>query len=290
MKSKITILLSLMIVGLMFSCDNLNQNIESGDIDLVTIVDDEIVSLKSGEIGDEDVMPVTFGCNSSNFRFRMMNHRFDSDCLTVSSSGDDYPKEIIIDYGDGCEGRHGLVRTGKIIITMSDDILNEGAIHEVKYEDVTMGDRQIEMSKIKTNTGQNADGNWVIESSVEQTITYEDGSTSARNSTAASEWLSGFGTEDREDDMFMRTGSGTVVTSEGAEYTRDITTALLFDRSCLYIKSGVIELNKDGSEVIIDFGDGECDQWATVTTDGVSEIIDLSLRGRGMRGFRGKGR
>ena len=81
-----------------------------------TIVDDEIVSLKSGEIGDEDLAPVTFSCNTDNFRFRMMNHRFDSDCITVTSSGDDYPKEIIIDYGEGCEGRHGLVRTGKIII------------------------------------------------------------------------------------------------------------------------------------------------------------------------------
>lgn len=290
MKSKITILLSLFLLGFLFSCENLDQNAESANSDLVSIVDDEIVSLKSGEIGDEDLMPVTFGCNTSNFRFRMMNHRFDSDCLTITSSGEDYPKEIIIDYGEGCEGRHGLVRTGKIIITMSDAIVNEGAVHEVNYENVMIGDRQIELSKVKTNTGQNADGHWVIESAMEKTITYEDGSTSTRNSTSANEWLSGFGTEDREDDMFLRTGSGTVVTSEGAEYTRDITTALLFDRSCLYIKSGVIELNKDGSEVIIDFGDGECDQWATVTTDGVSEIIDLSLRGRGMRGFRGIGR
>lgn len=290
MKSKITILLSLFLVGFLFSCENLERNVESTNYDLVSIVDDEIVSLKSGEIGDEDLMPVTFGCNTDNFRSRMMNHRFDSDCLTITSSGDDYPKEIIIDYGEGCEGRHGLVRTGKIIITMSDDILNKGAVHEITYENVTMGDRQIEMSKIKTNMGQSDDGNWVIETLMEQTITYEDGSTSTRNSTYANEWLSGFGTEDREDDMFMRTGSGTVVTSEGAEYTRDISTALLFDRSCLYVKSGVIELNKDGSEIIIDFGDGECDQWATVTTDGVSKVIDLSLRGRGMRGFRGIGR
>jgi len=201
-----------------------------------------------------------------------------------------FPKEIVIDFGDGCEGRHGETRTGKIIITISDTIINPGAVHEIRYEDVTIGGRAIEMTKTKTNKGLNENGNWVVASVMEQTITYDDGSYSTRNSMSSDEWLSGFGTEEKEDDVFLKTGSGSVVTSEGDEFTREITTPLLFDRSCLYIKSGVVELNKAGSEVIIDFGEGECDEWATVTKDGVSELVDLSERGRGMTGFHGKGK
>lgn len=288
MKSKITYLLSFLIIGFLFSCESMEPNLLNDE--LLTIADDEIVNLKSGEISDGDSQPLLFGGGREGFGQRMGNHGFDNDCVTVTSSGDDFPKEIVIEYSGDCEGRHGQTRSGKIIITMSDDILNKGAVYSIESEGLTMGDRQIEMSKTRTNTGLNEEGNWVIEYSEEKTITYEDGSSSTRVSTGSNEWLSGFGTEEKEDDILLKTGSGSIVTSEGEEYTREITTALLIDRSCDYIKSGVIEMNKAGSEVVLDFGDGECDQWATVTTDGVEKEIDLSERGgKGKRGFRGKG-
>ncbi len=288
MKSKITIILGLFLAVLFFSCDNQSPDLVSNDLE--TISEDEINSLKFDEIGDEDAQQPICGNHLPNFRQRMMNHRFDRDCLTVTSSGDDYPKEIIIDYGEGCVGRHGELRTGKIIITMSDDIFNAGAEHVIKFEDVMIGERSVEMTKTRINAGQNEEGNWVMESTMDQIITYEDGSSSTRNSTGKNEWLSGFGTEDKEDDILERSFSGDVVTSEGAEYSRKTTTPLLIDRSCLYIKSGVIELNRNGTQVIIDFGEGECDEWATVTKDGVSELVDLSQRGKKMTGFRHKGK
>ena len=283
MKSKITILFSLLLAIFLFSCENEAVNPVVDDTE--SIVMDEILSLKSGEIGDEDSQQPVFGCRLPNFRQRILTHRFDSDCLTVTSSGEDYPKEIVIDYGDGCLNINGELKTGKVIISISDDILNEGAVCKIEYEDLMIGDRAIEMTKTKTNLGQNAEGNWEIETLTDLTITYEDGSSSTRSSNAKNEWLSGFGTEEKLDDIFMRTGSGNVVTSEGAEYSREITTALLFDRSCTYIKSGVIELDKNGTAIVIDFGDGECDEWATLTIDGVEKEIDLSLRGKRMTGF-----
>lgn len=288
MKSKITYLLSFLLIGFLFSCESMEPNLLNDE--LLTIAEDEIGSIKSGEITDEDAQASIFGCGREGFGQRMGEGGFNEDCVTITSSGDDYPKEIVIDYGEGCEGRKGQLRTGKIIITMSGDILVEGSVYEMRSEDLMIGDRQLEMSKRRENAGQNAEGNWIITSTEEKTMTYEDGTSSSRVSSYTNEWLSGFGTEDRDDDVLLRTGSGTVETSEGDQYSKEITTALLIDRSCDYIKSGVIEMNKAGSEVIIDFGDGECDQWATVTTDGVEEEIDLSeIGGKGKRGFRGKG-
>ncbi len=288
MKRKITIILSIALVGFFFSCENQSPDLLTNDLESISI--DEINSLKYGEIGDEDSQEPICGSRFANFRQRIQDHRFNRDCITVTTSGEEFPKEIIIDYGEGCVGRHGELRTGKIIINISDNILNEGATYEMKFENVMIGERAVEMTKTKTNSGQNEEGNWLIESSVEQSITYEDGSSSSRSSTNVNEWLSGFGTEAKADDIFLRTGSGNVITSEGAEYSREITTALLFDRSCRYIKSGVLELNRDDKEVIIDFGDGECDLWATVTIDGESKLVDLSKRGKKIQGFRGKGK
>jgi len=285
MKTKITLLTSFLMIGFLFSCESLIPEILSTDV--TTIVDDEIISLKSDDIGDEDSQAPMFEGKGRDFRSRMMNHRFSSDCASVTESGEDYPKEIVIDYGEGCENRKGDLVSGKIVITMTAEMHEAGAIYEMTYVDFFIGERKVEMVKTKTNQGQNDDGNWVMLSSQEKTITYEDGSSSTRNSNETTEWLAGYDTEEKEDNIFYRTGSGQVVTSEGDEYTREITTALLFDGSCDYIKSGVIELNKAGEETVIDFGDGECDEWATVTKDGETEEVDLSERGRKGKGFKG---
>lgn len=284
MKSKLTMIVSATLAVFLLSCDKLNVN--SSVEDVLTIAEDEILSLKSGEMGGEETDLCLFGSKTPGFGNGLLMPRPGLGCATVTSSGDEYPKEIVIDFGEGCVGRHGEIRTGKIIITMSADILEEGAEYKVVYEDVTMGGRLVEHTSLMTNQGPDSEGHWVITSSVDHVTTYEDGSLSSRKLTGASEWLSGFGTMEPDDDIFLRTGSGTVITSEGEEFTREITTPLLFDRSCLYIKSGVVELNKNGSEVIIDFGGGECDQWATVTIDGETEEVDLSKR-KGPIGFHG---
>ena len=275
------------LAALMMSCESLTPTVSTPDTD--AIVEDEINSLKSLETGEEDSQEAIFASSHPNFRKRVAKHLLNRDCLTVTTSGDEFPKEIIIDYGDGCLTKHGELKTGKIIVTISDHPLNEGAEHVITYEDVMIGDRAIELTRTKVNKGQNEEGNWVIETTLDMKIIYSDGSFSTRYNFGQTEWLDGFGTEAKLDDIFLRSGNGSIVTSEGAEYSRDITTPLLFDRSCLYIKSGVIELNRDGTEIIIDFGDGECDRWASKTVDGVSEEIDLSKRGKKMRGFRNKG-
>ena len=51
---------------------------------------------------------------------------------------------------------------------------------------------------------------------------------------------------------------------------------MAYDNTCGYIKSGTVKLFKDNSNVIIDYGDGTCDNVATVTTDGVTEEISLN--------------
>jgi hypothetical protein len=288
MKTKISLFLSLFLVSFLISCESLDP--EQFKNDLTSIADDEIISLKSEDIGDEDARAPMFGDKSHGFGERMIGHRFNSDCATITESGDDYPKEIVIDYGDGCVGKKGEIISGKIIISISADMKEAGASMEMRYEEFYLGDKKIDQLKTKTNLGQNGDGNWVLESKEEITITYADGSSSSRNSVSTTEWISGYDTEQSEDDVFLRSGSGLVVTSEGDEFSREITEPLLFDRSCQYIKSGVIELNKAGTEIIIDFGDGECDEWATITKDGESTEVDLSKRGKGAPGFRGMGK
>jgi hypothetical protein len=90
----------------------------------------------------------------------------------------------------------------------------------------------------------------------------------------SAEWMAGFETTSKSDNIYFLSGSGKVVLND-TTYTKTITTPLLFDGSCDYIMSGEVELTKNNSSAIIDYGDGTCDNLATVTIDGTTEDISL---------------
>jgi len=196
-------------------------------------------------------------------------------CATITQSGTTFPKTITIDYGTGCSGKGDREMKGKVIIEMTDTIINEGAISTITFQDVYIGGNKLENSIITVNQGQNDAGHWVIATDSKQTITKEDGTVVIRNFNEIQEWVSGFDTADKSDDVFYRSGSGSVSESDGTTYSRSITQPLLIDNSCHYIKSGIIELNNAGSMTYIDFGSGECDNIAKVTNDSLSENINL---------------
>ncbi len=70
-------------------------------------------------------------------------------------------------------------------------------------------------------------------------------------------------TADKSDNFFYLSGSGSIVVDNEAKYARNITTPLLYDASCEFIKSGVVELTRHGNVTTIDYGDGICDDKAS---------------------------
>jgi hypothetical protein len=198
--------------------------------------------------------------------------RVDS-CATVTVSSNTYPKEIVIEYLKGCSMHHHD-RYGKVIINLSDTITNAGAVQTITYENMYQDSMKIDLTASLKNLGKNASGNWVIEKKYTQTIT-KNSETIVRSNTETAEWISGFETSDKSDNIYYISGSGTITLNDTAKFTRTITTPLLFDASCDYIKSGVVELTRNGTVSTINYGDGTCDSKATITTDGTTEEINL---------------
>ena len=186
--------------------------------------------------------------------------------------------------GEGCEDRKGNIKTGKIIINISDDMKEEGATRTVTYEDYTVGGNEISGSRTVINKGINEKGNWIIEWQSDMLIKkVEEGVEINRTSNATREWMAGFETAEKSDDSFQITGTGSITQNGSVTFNREIIVPLLVDRSCRYILSGQVELTNEESSMLIDFGDGTCDNTATVTKDGVTEEIDLTrckYRGR----------
>ncbi len=218
-------------------------------------------------------------------------------CATVTVSNSTYPKVITIDYGTGCsEQRHHSI-SGKIIISISDSLNHAGAVKSITSEGLYIDSSEVVLNTSITNLGLDEDGNWIMLHVNYQQITLNDSMTITQTGTDTIKWISGFGTRDKTDDVYYKTGSGTISINDALTYSRTITEALLYDRSCEYILSGTVELYKNGNTVVIDYGDGTCDQVATVTTDGTTEEINLPDHsfnkhgrfGKHYHGFGGKG-
>ena len=194
-------------------------------------------------------------------------------CMTVSVSSSTYPREIVIEYLKGCSN-HRHDRSGKVIINLSDTITNEGAVQTIEYQDFYIDTIKVDLNATLKNLGKNSSGNWVIEKKYEQTITKGD-EVAVRKNTEIQEWISGFETAEKSDNVYYLSGSGSIVINDEAKYGKKITTPLLYDAVCEFIISGVVELTRNGNVTTIDFGDGTCDDKATVTTDGTTEEINL---------------
>jgi len=118
------------------------------------------------------------------------------------------------------------------------------------------------------------------------TITKEDGVTVSRTSISTIEWIEGFDTPEKFDDIFYISTTGTMTLDDGTEYSRITTEPLLVDRSCRFIVSGIVEVSNAEGTSVINFGDGNCDNTALVTKDGETEEIDLNtcrMRGKQKR-------
>ncbi len=256
----------------------------------LNIAEGEILGITLSEVSAEDDHSVSMEAPGTFRMFGMMGggmmsgHHHLSDCADITESGTEYPREIIIDFGEDCEDWRGNIKTGKIIIQISDIMVNEGATRTVTYENYTVRGNEVSGSRTVVNKGKNEDGNWEIESQSEMSINrVEEGVVINRSSNAKREWLSGFESAEKMDDSFMITGSGSISQNGSSTYSRLILEPLFVDRSCRYILSGQVQLTNEEGSMLIDYGDGTCDNTATVTKDGVTEEIDLTrckFRGR----------
>jgi hypothetical protein len=277
MKNRLLFLVTFIVAIFLSGC-NKNEDFTTGDL---TIAEDEVFALSTDEAADLVICPASFAGHFTGSdvkggeRFRFFPFRNFPDCAVVTVSNTGFPKEIVIDFDGECDTWHGRAMSGKIVITISDAFINEGATVKVIYDNVKFGVRTVERESLLTNEGMNENGNWVVSFTSTTSITYRNGHVSVREFSGEKEWISGFLTPQVTDDKFFKTGSGTITVDDEFKFSRVITTPLYIDRACRFILSGVVEITRGGGTMIIDYGDGQCDNIATVTKDGETLEIEL---------------
>ena len=183
-----------------------------------------------------------------------------------------FPKTIVIDFGTGCTSSNGVTRKGKININLSDSVRRTGSTAVLTFDgyfvngfkkegiitwtnnstaNVKGWQRKVENGKITAPTGK-----YWLHSGI-KTVVQTAGYSTPRNLL---------------DDVFSITGNSSVTNSNGITRTSSILEALQKKSICENITNGKIELSGPNHKATIDFGNGDCDNVATISIDGGTAI------------------
>ncbi len=176
-----------------------------------------------------------------------------------------YVKKMTIDYGTNGSIWNGRVRKGKIIIEKQGKIGAKGTTTTVKFENFYIDNNRLEGIVTLTNNGFST-GFYSFNFDVA-------GAKIHSASGDSSSWET-----HRSMDVYLSSGSiktlmrgsSSGVNRKGLAYTVTTTEDLLTEYGCAYVKQGGLKISSTGKpDINIDFGDGTCDNKATITVNGI---------------------
>jgi len=187
-----------------------------------------------------------------------------------------FPKLITIQFIDWQVGS-GRLMDGIIYIWTDGPARLPNTTRIITFEDFTINGNLIEGVKTISNT----DGINFLITLEGGKITFEDGTFITREMERNREWIAGLETPAFVwDDEFLITGFCSGTNRDGVEYSHTIVEPLLRIMSCRWIVSGTVEMLTGENLAILDYGDGECDNIATITIDGETTEITLPQQPR----------
>ncbi len=202
-----------------------------------------------------------------------------ADCVvrTVEENPNENTVTITLDFGEGCVGKRGREFAGKIIIVY--EKTDTGYSKSVSFEEFSIDGNQLEGSKSIVKVKENGNGNKEATHTVDLSLTLSTGEIVTLEGTRTREKIEGDDTFLRGDDVYSISGSWKFVNKDGIEFTGTIIENLRREYACKYIVSGITEISKNGEVYTLDFGDGSCDNKATLTNAN-GESMEISLRNK----------
>ena len=191
----------------------------------------------------------------------------------------EYPKTLTLDFGTGCTSADGVVRTGKLIYLFSGPLLFPGTTASVTFTNYTVNGYGLQGTYSITNTSSDSTGISISTQVINGIITYPDATNYHYSHNRTYTMIAGSSTVfDISDDVYSITGNSSFSNSEGSSIVWTIASAspLIKAINCRYISKGVVNFTYNQSvNGSIDFGDGTCDNAATITIGSLQQPITL---------------
>ena len=256
--------------------------------------DDAIVNSKI-DLASDDIATIAdqlfdnIDSNTITYRTINNNNSIFSNCATITRvpafgipliPGTQVTKTI--DFGTtGCTLNNGNVVRGKIIISF---VFQPTAVsHTVTY---TFDHNNIKFVGTKTFTRSmttqtaTAAPHPIVVMELDMTITLPNGDEYERVGTRTRELIEGFYTPNFMDNIYKITGNWTTTAPNGSQHTATITEPLRAKMSCIAVNKpilakGIIAFVRNNITSTLNYGNGECDNIAVFTINGVSYTITI---------------
>ena len=191
-------------------------------------------------------------------------------CATVTVTPQNtFPKTITIDFGNGCTSADGISRKGKINITLSDYVHNTGATAVMTFDNYYTVGFKVEGTITWTNTSTPNGISWTRQITNGRVIEPIGGYYWTHEGTKNVTQIAGASTPTNLlDDVYSVTGNHTVTNPAGKTRTVTILEALEKKTTCHNVSKGKMKIQATSHFAILDYGDGTCDNIATITIDG----------------------
>jgi hypothetical protein len=209
--------------------------------------------------------------------------------ITQTNAPDPFPVKVVMDFGTGCTGRDGRTRSGKIVTVYTNRLIVPGAKATTEFADYTVDDIKVSGVHIITNQSEPLTSNcmthkWKVEVQRAK-LTKPNGNYVEWNGTRAIAQAEGNCTALVPlDDIYKITGSANGKVKRGdllIAWNSEITEPLVKKFTCRWLVKGVMKIARLNLTTnspwvaTINYGNGDCDNKALVTINGVAYIITL---------------
>lgn len=209
-------------------------------------------------------------------------------CFTVTvirlAAPDVFPVKIVVDFGAGCVGRDGHIRSGKIITTYTGRLIMPGKKATTTFENFYFDSIHVEGTHEVTNTSSSQVPQFkiVVENAK---LTKPNGNYVNWNAVRTITQIDGMGTPFFPLDDVLKlesTGNGKVKRGDIIVAWNTETVEPLIKRfNCRWIVKGIVRtarlnLSTNSPWVAkLNYGNGDCDNKAILTINGISTEITL---------------
>ena len=192
-------------------------------------------------------------------------------CASVTiTPQNSFPKTMVVDFGaNGCTSADGVSRKGKINITLSDSVHHPGSTAVMTFDNYYVSGFKVEGTITWTNTSTPNSISWTRQVTNGRVVTPLSGYYWLHEGTKNVTQTAGANTPlNLLDDVYSVTGNHTVTNPAGKSRTVTIMEALEKKTICHNVSKGKMKIQGPNHFAILDYGDGSCDNTATITIDG----------------------
>ena len=227
----------------------------------VDIIADEAVTLNSSQLKSGTID----------------NSLYLSSCTLVTLNTQSSPQTLTLDFGTGCTGKDGKVRSGKIIVT-SVSFNTFPSVRMKTFDNYAVDGKSISGSIAKTILKDNVNNirTATIQEDITITLPNNEGTAHRVADFTRQYQLNALGVQD--DNKIVSWGTFAFTRVSGVKVTKTVPVAnpLVFSGACHHIVSGIVSfVTSTNHSWTIDFGDGTCDDKATLTIGTKSKVITI---------------